>query len=387
MKAHSWLGLAQYKNAGSINETVDKISELEGEIASIHYLIKQLKNEAIYTIALRQITDIKEELKNNEEINIIWNRIIQLIAFSDKFDLDKFSINNFQTASDSYLKSQVKDSVSSVNTTEQKLNKYEKIKNKKNNTDPTIFDSSKFYYYAINDLIKDESFMKKIKGIKDSIDNEEKKIEEYNLLSNKEKKNNKIEKINNTKINEFILVEPNALSYKNGAINYQSSEKLKEKYTEAINFAGKKLNLSIYNIDSENLSKIGTVGFNERSTLTNFLLQISHNEKVDLLPVDYLFLKEIEENYGTSKVIFTIVEHTYKPEFSINALYLILYPPALLGYFPIPFMKGNKTELNLLVLDTKKATIEKGYSYYFNDPLNKLTLKARMYDIFQNLNY
>jgi hypothetical protein len=130
---------------------------------------------------------------------------------------------------------------------------------------------------------------------------------------------------------------------------------------------------------------IGTIGFNERNTLTNFLMQLSNNDKVDILPVDYQYLKEIENNYGTSKIIFTIVEHTYKPEFSFSALYLIFYPPALISYLPIPFIKGNQTELNLLVLDTEKAIIENSFSFYLNDPINKLTLKARMYDIFQTI--
>ena len=146
------------------------------------------------------------------------------------------------------------------------------------------------------------------------------------------------------------------------------------------------MGLSIYTINSDKLSEIGTTGFNERSLLTNLLLQYSQNNDVDMLPVDYTSLKEIEKNYGTSKIVFTIVEHSYHPQFSSNALWLIFYPPALLGYIPIPFMNGNHTELNLIVLDTKSGQIEKGISLSFNEPITKLMLEARMYDVLKSFN-
>ena len=143
--------------------------------------------------------------------------------------------------------------------------------------------------------------------------------------------------------------------------------------------------MSIYTINSKNLNELGTLGFNERSTLTNLLFQFSQNQDIDVFPVDFSYLKEIEKNYGTSKIVFTIVEHAYSPEFSSSALWLIFYPPALLGYLPIPFMNGNVTELNLLVLDTKSGKVDKGISYTFNEPTTKLILESRMYDILKNL--
>jgi predicted Zn-dependent protease len=384
MKAHTWLGFAQYKNAGSINETVLKNSELEGEIAALHYLIKQLKNEALITLALREIKNILTKYPNDKEINAIWERMLILIASTGKFDIDKYAEIRFNDAAENFLRNQ--NNTNKEIKTEEHLNKYEKIKNKKNKIDPSVFDSSQFYYYGITDLIKDENFKKKYYNLSDSINKENIEIEKYNELTIKQKKLIEKEKyLNRKKITEFILVEPNAISYRNGKIDYQSSDKLEKKYTEAINDAGNELGISIYNINNESLVNIGTIGFNERNTLTNFLMQLSNNDKVDILPVDYQYLKEIENNYGTSKIIFTIVEHTYKPEFSFSALYLIFYPPALISYLPIPFIKGNQTELNLLVLDTEKAIIENSFSFYLNDPINKLTLKARMYDIFQTI--
>ncbi len=391
MKAHSWLGLAQYKNAGSINETVDRSSELEGEIAAMHYFIKKLKNEATSTLALREIEDIRLTMKEDNEMNAIWDRMIKLVSEEKNFDLKKYSDKTFEEASLSFQKSIVKDTTAATVTNDEKLNKYERIKIKKNNTDPAVFDSSKFYYYALTDLLKDEEFNKRYNAYKDSLHKIEKEEEEFDKLSFSDKM--KAEKAMEDSLGieplkllkSFILVEPSAVSYSKGGINYEASDKLEKKYGQAINSIGKDLEMSIYNINSDQLEKIGTLGFNERSVLTCFLSQMTHNEKVDILPVDYEYLREIEANYGTSKVVFTIIEHSYRPRFSKGAILLLLYPPALFGYLPIPFMRGNRTELNLIVLDSQKAKIDNGVSYYFREPLNLHILKARMYDIFQNL--
>ena len=386
MKAQSWLGLAQYKSDGSINETIDRNSELEGEIAAVHYFIKKLNLEATITMALRQVKDIKDGFPNNDEVNSIWNRTLILAA-----DVKKFNINNYSNLtfeSSALAKTEVKDSME-IKKELESLNKYERIKRKKNYTDPTVFDSTKFYHYALTDLIEDELFLTKFGRIKDSLDNIQKAIDEYNDLSYYERRILDKERLkkqeSNKGITEFILVEPSAISYKKRRVDYKASEKIKTRYEEAINNAGTFLDMSIYTLNSKKLNEIGTVGFNERSTLTNLLFQFSQNEDVDVFPVDYSYLKEIENNYGTSKIIFTIVEHAYRPEFSSSALWLIFYPPALLGYLPIPFMNGNVTELNLLVLDTKTGKVDKGVSYTFNEPTTKLILESRMYDILKNL--
>lgn len=386
MKAQSWLGIAQYKSDGSINETVDRNSELEGEIASVHYFIKRLNLEATITMSLRQIQDVKNDLPNDEEVHSIWKKILLLSADVKKFNIQNYSSLTFNSAV--VAKLEVKDS-SEIKKGLESLNKYERIKRKKNYTDPTVFDSTKFYHYALTDLIEDEVFISKYNHIRDSLDLIQKEIDAYNDLSYYEKRKRNKEKANSEEwgsgISEFILVEPTAISYKKRRVDYKASEKIKTRYEEAINNAGSFLDMSIYTINSKNLNELGTLGFNERSTLTNLLFQFSQNQDIDVFPVDFSYLKEIEKNYGTTKIVFTIVEHAYSPEFSSSALWLIFYPPALLGYLPIPFMNGNLTELNLLVLDTKTGKVDKGISYTFNEPTTKLILESRMYDILKNL--
>ncbi len=380
MKAQAWLGLAQYKNVGDINETINRSSELEGEIAAVHYFIKKLNLEATSTVATRVIYDIYQKNKNDQEINAIYNKLVQELADTRKFDLKKYSSMTFDEAAKGEMK---KDTVNVEN-----LNKYERIKRKKNYNDPTVFDSTKFYYYGLTDIIIDSSFIEKYDKEAALISDKKAAEEAYEIMSyNERKKFDKEKELEKKQIEEFIIVEPSAVSYKKNQIDYSASEKIKSKYNQAISDAGEHLGISMYKIDSEGLISLGTSGFNERNVLQNLLMQYAQNDQVNSFPVDYDALKEIEKNYGTTKIVFTMVEHAYSPQFSSSALWLIFYPPALVGYLPIPFMNGNQTEINLLVLDTQTGKIDAAFSYYFKEPTTKTILEARMYDIFQNIKY
>jgi predicted Zn-dependent protease len=386
LKAHAWLGLAAYKNAGTINETIEKNSSLEGEVATMHYLLKNLKNEAMSTVALREIEDLNRSLENDVELKMIHQRMIHLLAHNEDFSLQHFSFNNFQKAADEYRIDQLESDSTESDKSSKKLNKYERIKQKKSNNDPSGFDSTKFYYYGLTDLIENPEFLKEYNEVKDNIKEDKDEEEKFQALSrNEQKKELKKKEELQLKLKNFILVEPMALHYKRGKIDYKGSELLEDKYSEAINTVGKDLNYSVHNISSSKLIELGTPGFNERSVLTNFLMQVIQNKDVNVLPVDLAILKKIESTYGTSKVVFTIVEHSYKPKFSGNAFYLIFFPPALVGYLPIPFLTGHTTEINLIVVDTEKAIIENAVSYIYHEPTNNLVLQARIYDILQGL--
>lgn len=380
MKAQSWLGIAQYKNAGDINETVTKNSDLQGEIAAVHYFIKRLNTEATSTVALRTIFDIKSDLKNDDEINTIYEKLIHELAETSKFDTKKFSKLTFNEAAIGEIK---EDTVS-----EESLNKYERIKRKKSNNDPLAFDSTNFYYYSMFDIISDSLFEDQYFAEKNILDKQEEQEEKYNVLSVRERKKfNKEQDTEKSTIEEFIMVEPSAVTYKKSKIDYNSSEKMEARYISAINAAQEKLGISIYHIGTSNLIQTGTYGFNEKNVLQNLLFQYIQNDDVDVFPVDYSALKDIKNNYGTSKVVFTMVEHRYRPKFNSSALWLIFYPPALFGYIPIPFMTGNQTEINLIVLDTESGEIDTGFSYSFQEPTTKKILEARIYDIFKNIKY
>jgi beta-barrel assembly-enhancing protease len=386
MKAQSWLGLANYKSNSNKNTTYDRLSKLEGENAPLHFLLNKLNVEAMLTLAIRQIHDIKNSLvNNNNEIDAIWLKMIDILISNKKFDIKKYSTSTFHEAALDFLNQKTDTLKEDVTET---LNKYEKIKRKKSHIDPSSFDSTKFYYYALSDIVTDSIFNEKYSQINKQKDDLEKEINAYKNLSTSERRkfDSEYQKTALESSKEYILVEPSAISYKKRKVDYDGSDKMKAKYETAIQNAGSSLGLSIHTINSDKMKDLGTIGFNERNVLMNLLMQYFLSEGSDVFPVDYEALKEIEQNYGTSKIVFTIVEHAYRPRMSPYAYYLIFYPPAIIGYIPIPFMNGNKTELNLLVLDTKTGQIETSITNRFNEPVTRLILEARMYDILINMN-
>ena len=191
----------------------------------------------------------------------------------------------------------------------------------------------------------------------------------------------------NTGLKEIIVVEPMVISYKKGNVDNVKSEKLEKDFASAIESSAKSAGVTTYSIDSRSLINKGTLGFNERSLLISLLNQLAAEDNVNIFPVDFQLLNEIKTNYGTSKVMFSLVEHDYSPNITAMGVFssLLLYP-ILFVYVPVGILTGNNTEMSVLILDLENGVIENGINYYFKDSPKKLQLGAHMYDIFKKLN-
>lgn len=384
MKAQCWLGLSSFKIGGSINETIDSKSDLEGEGAAMHDFIRSLNEKELTALAMRNIEDSRKKFPADQEINAIWSRQIKNLI-STKIQLTQLSKTNFQTSIDNWNK---RDTLTadSLNTNNDKtLTKYDKIKKKKNEITDGQVDSTLYYLYNLSDLCTNDTFVEKFNEIKRNQDKIEEEESSYYSLSRSERKKIDDEK-NRTDISDFILVEPAAISYKKGNVDYAGSDQLEVKFKESFDYVTKKLDLKMQTVGKGNLSDLGTDGFNEKSFFTSLLIQLSNNNELDIFPVDYSYLEQIKDRYGTSKLVFSIIEHTYNPRFSPAAAALIIFPPVFLGYLPLPFISGNRTELNLIVLDISESKIANGASYSFREPVSKKGIQARVYDILSSIN-
>ena len=190
---------------------------------------------------------------------------------------------------------------------------------------------------------------------------------------------------------ELIVVEPKVYSYKKSGVDNVKSEQLEETFSEALSESAQLADISLYSIDSRSLDQNGSKGFNERTALISCFRQIGNNNyKVNPFPVDFGLLRELEGNYGTSNVLFTIVEHSFNPNIRAGYfLYTILFPPALplmaATYIPVQLMRGNKTEITMVMLNINSGEIVFGDSHYLNEPVKKLNLGAHMYNLFLHL--
>ncbi len=384
MKAQIWLNLMLFKSENIAAKAVDKTSELEGESASLHSFLKKLNKEGMTTLALRQLHDIVNTTPNDPELQAIYNRFVANLAENEKFKTENYSKKSFQQAAADFEASK-SDTLKSQDPVPSNNSKYDRIKNKKNADLAQNFDSSKFYLYGITDILSDPLFTELYSSKKSAFEKKQKEKDAYNSLSRSEKK--KYDREERTKqyslgMNEVIVVEPIVLSYKNGSIDYMKSEKLEENFSTAIQDAANLSGITAHIIDSRTLTSKGTQGYNERSTLTTLLNQLADEENIEIFPVDYQLLKTIQTNFGTNKVMFSLVEHEYSPNISFSGIFSsVLFYPALLVYVPVGLLTGSNTEINVLVLDLEKGSIVSGINYYFKDSPKKQQLGAHMYDI------
>jgi predicted Zn-dependent protease len=396
MKAQVWLNLLIYKKENKANKTLDNISDLEGESAPVHFMLKKLSREGMSTVALRQVYDLHKAYPEDVELNAIYTKLIDELAAVESFKIENYSKKTFSEAAEEFLK-QKSDTLTQVaDTTEKKSNsKYDRIKKQKSADNSANFDSTKFHLYGIGDIIVDSSFIQQLRIQKKEVEEEKKMEETYNSLSRNERiKVDKQEEKNKMKlgINEIIVVEPKVFSYRGSkGFDPMKSEEIESTYSEVIESTAKELGVSAYPIDRRTLSDKGTIGFNERNLLISFLSQIAVEDNINIFPVDYQLLKEIEQNYGTKKVMFTLVEHAKSVDINWWMVLgsMVIYPTfpfVLTMHIPMAIFNSNETELNVLILDLEKGLIESGNSYNFNEPIYKHNLGAHVYDIFSKLN-
>ena len=389
MKAQSWLGLVQFKKIGSIDETVDNTDDFEGEIAAVHYFIKKLSKDGMLTLALRQIYDLKKAFPNDIQLNTIYDRLLKELATTKNYKLEMFSKNNFHSAATNFTEKLNNPDLVDSSLVKKSTSKYDKIKNKKNSDNPENFDSTKFYLYGITDIIADTLFLSQFKQHKEAAELEIKKSEELDSLPYRDR--SKILKERELLelcigVEDLIVVEPMVFSYRNGKIDLVKSEKLKHDYSLAIYNSARDLGLTVYEIDRDNLASKGTEIFNERSTLFNFMTQLTKEDNLNIFPVDFESLETIKTNYGTSKVMFSWVEHEYDANINPGTVLVgLLIYPILSLYIPSKILKGNSTEMNVIILDLEKGNVEIGSNYYFTDSPKKLHLGAHMYNIMGKL--
>lgn len=384
MKGQIWLNLLLYKSENLSAKAIDKTSELEGESATLHFFLKKLNQEAMTSIALRQIHDLIKSDTTDVELKTIYNRLIHHLASNSKFKIENYSKKTYSEAEKEF-KELRPDTISESK--EGGTSKYDKIKNKRNSDLAQNFDSSRYYIYGMNDVVADIFFLDLYKEFKSEHDKAKKEKEEYTSMSRREKnayddaKNKSRYSIGMT---EVIVVEPMVISYRRGAPDPIRSEKLEEVLASSIQDAANMANVETHFIDSRSLENKGTQGYNERSLLTTLLEQLAAEEEIETFPVDFQLLKSIQNNFGTKRVMFTLVEHAYSPNISFTGAFSsILFYPALFVYIPVGFLTGSNTELSVLILDLEKGNIENGINYYFKDAPKRLQLGAHFYDIFK----
>ncbi len=385
-KAQAWLGLYQYSQTGNKYDAVDKKSELEGQSASVHFMIRKLTKKEVATFSVRHIYDIYQENKDDKEIEAIYHFMFKQLASFENFDLDDYSKMSFEEASNKrleYLKSLESDTTNmEEESTEATNSKYKSIKKSRSPDNlENELDTSKYYMYGLSDLHEDQQFKTLIAEAvtKKQKQDEYDELEEYNPYSNIM-----------IGADNFIVVEPTTISYSGRGVDYVRSEKLEERFSDAITKSADMLGTNIRVIDSRSLALEGTDAYNDRSLLMACLHQVTNETDIFPFPTDYSITNKLTDKFSTGKVMFTVVDHTYRPEIywayiGYSVFFLPTAPFVISSHIPMQLMKGNNTNLTVLVLDIESGQVVAGESYFYRDAISKYNLTARMYNIFYYL--
>ncbi len=394
MKMHTWLGLYQYESHSRVSKTILRSKKMEGESACVHYFVRKLNRKSLTTVALRNIYDIHQLYPEDIEMNAIYRYALGLLAQDDKFDLDDYSTMSFSQYTDSIeTKQQMiandtlarNDSV--VAPPKPKKSKYDRIK--KNNSPNVIeesVDSLKYYYYGLSDLISDSSFLDEFASRKAEMaeNDSEDEVDFKNRRTSYRQKSYDDLKIGS---NNLIVVEPRVIDYGKGGIDLVKSEKLEGLFSEAINDAADMAGTEVHSVDKRNLT---TQTYNSRSTLFGFFSQLVEDDDIRPFPLDYIQLREISNQYGTADVMFTMVDHTFRPDINYwgVALSAFIYPTlpfTLTLFIPIKLMSGNQTNLTVLIMNVESGEFKTGNVFQFHERVSKHNIGSRMYSLFKHI--
>ncbi|MES2589118.1 MAG: M48 family metallopeptidase [Bacteroidota bacterium] len=389
MKAKAWLGYAQYKSTASFNAKLPNTKELEGEIASLQFLMKEMNKNQVITVSQRMVHDIYLKNPSDKVIEAIWERMVKTFAKSKKMELEKFSTKTYSAAYQDFLKSKSDTIQSNQTENKENLSKYDKIKKQNSSSSEVVlFDTSAFYLYALSDVISNKLFKDKYDFFKEEIHQEELDEDAYNKLSPKERRNfdKKEKEKRSTGLNSFIYLEPMVYSYSKNGIDRIKSEKLQIEYTKAVQEVSKEFNFKTTVIGSSNLKFEGTEMFNQRSTLTSYLSELVENEDIEVFPTDFNLLQEIRTKNETDKVMLSILEHQKSNKIKPAAVFgsLLIYP-ILLWYIPSKILKTNEIQYTTIILNLENGKIENRLYVESYENINKYTINARVYNLFHSI--
>ncbi|MDR0803163.1 M48 family metallopeptidase [Fluviicola sp.] len=387
MEAKTWLALAQTKSVSMLKPFESKLHK-EGEIATLHAILKKMDKLELSCIALRQIYDIRSGNPNDMEIQAIYDRMVETAASTKQFSLESFSKYNYNQAfslNKAYNDSIAKIPADSLNKPEPEKNtgsKYDKIKKKRSadgNISSQVFDSTAYYLYGMSDIISDSSFVKAFKvaqskspGTKNEADNGKSKY--------------LIPAIPDLKSKSIVLVEPDIEILESSKKTIRISELIKSRSTELIlNEASN----NGYKLSTDNApSELSIEGINTFMYIKSALRQNDGYSKVNFFPVDYTVLQDLAKKYESDVImipnIFYVDSRKSDPmEIAKPILATWYLPPMALILMTGKLLDAQKTLINFTGIDLKSGHADSSKIYQVNGRPSKILLGSKYYEIFK----
>lgn len=387
MKAKTWLALAQTKSTGLSKPYESRIHK-EGEIAALHSILKKMDKLELVSVALRQIYDIRASHSSDQEIQAIYDRMVETVANTKQFSLESFSKYDYHQAiqrNKSYNDSIAKIPVDSLTKTQTATNesKYDKIKKKRSvdgNIDLQVFDSTTYYLYGMKDILSDSSFVKAFKTANSK-----------SLNSSINAKNNSvlIPAIPDLKSKSIALVEPDVEILESSKKTVQISESIKANSTELI--IGEAADNG-YNINTDNAPNELTIeGIHAFMFLKTALTQTKGYSKVNFFPVDYTELQNMNKKYKSDvimipKILYIDTKKSLPMEVAKPVIATWYVPPMALILLTGKLLDSKKTAIQFVGVDLKNGHADESTVYMISGKPSKVMLGSKIYEIFKSTN-
>lgn len=388
MKAKTWLALAQTKSQ-SMSKPYESRKHKEGEIAALHSILKKMDKLELASIALRQIYDIRAAQPANQEIQAIYERMVETAANTKQFSLESFSKYNYQQAvqrnksyNDSIAKIPV-DSLSKATPPAVNESKYDKIKKKRSvdgNIDLQVFDSTAYYLYGMQDIMSDSSFVKTFKEFQKKSTNS----------SNNGKNNSRlIPAIPDLKNKSIAMVEPDVEILESSKKTVKVSESIKANATELVVAEAAD---NGYNINTDNAPNELTIeGIQAFTFLKTALIQTKGYSKVNFFPVDYSELQSMAKKYSSDVIMIPFIRYTDSKksapmEIARPVIATWYVPPMAVILLTGKLLDSQKTEIQFVGVDLKNGHADQSNVYMISGRPSRILLGSKIYEIFKSTN-
>ncbi len=387
MKAKTWLALAQTKSGGMSKPFESKIHK-EGEIASLHAILKKMDKLEVSSIALRHIYDIRAANATDPEIQAIYERMVETAANTKQFTLESFSKYNYQQAiqrNKSYNDSIAKIPVDSLTKAENLKNesKYDKIKKKRSadgNIDAQVFDSTAYYLYGMKDIMADSSFVTIFKATQ---------AKSANAPSSPDNKNKLIPAIPDLKTKSIAMVDPDVEILESSPKTVKISESVKANTTELI---VEEATDNGYKISTDNApSELTIEGLNAFMYLKSALRQTEGYSKVNFFPVDYTELQNMSKKYSSDVIMIPTIlyidnKKSAPMEIAKPVIATWYVPPMALIMLTGKLLDSQKTFINFIGVDLKNGHADYSNVFMVSGRPSRVLLGSKIYEIFKSTN-
>ncbi len=270
-------GSAVYKNRNKLPSTVKNMDEVEGELSRIRYIIHNIENENLNTMAVAMSYEYYRNHQDDKLAKRMYEDAVWELARYHKKKLKDYELMPSFTETDSTAEEEIE-----LNTT----GKVKRLKKRKVNG--AIYQMKYAFSTYLADSAFTSSFTRLVIEAEDTYDETE-------------------ENIGGKGVTNVMVVTPESytLQVKGSAINFKKSEQGEIAFVEAIKSSSKNLGVEMQLFDYKYVTKVDADRFNELQTLQLWYDEHLNHEKIGIVHYMFSRVDPICDKYGSDHLMYT----------------------------------------------------------------------------------